>query len=89
MTTFEASPDLSIRQRNRGILALMVSNLFSWGGFFLLIPLVAVHYVDDLGWAAGTVGIMLAVRQFAQQGISPVFGMVCDRIGPKPLICAG
>ncbi|MBA3276081.1 MAG: MFS transporter [Chloroflexia bacterium] len=89
MTTHEASPDLSPRQRNRGIVALMVSNLFSWGGFFLLIPLVAVHYVDNLGWAAGTVGIMLAVRQFAQQGISPVFGLLCDRIGPKPLICAG
>lgn len=76
-------------QRQRGIIALMVSNLFSWGGFFLLIPLVAVHYVDDLGWAAGTIGLMLAVRQFFQQGFSPIFGLVCDRIGPKPLICAG
>lgn len=80
---------LSASQRQRGIVALMVSNLFSWGGFFLLIPLVAVHYVDDLGWAAGTIGIMLAVRQFSQQGFSPIFGLICDRIGPKPLICAG
>jgi len=76
-------------RRQRGIVALMVSNLFSWGGFFLLIPLVAVHYVDDLGWAAGTIGVMLAVRQFSQQGFSPIFGLLCDRIGPKPLICAG
>ena len=67
----------------------MVSNLFSWGGFFLLIPLVAVHYVDNLGWAAGTIGVMLAVRQFSQQGLSMFFGMLCDRVGPKPLICAG
>ncbi len=81
--------ELSARQRNRGIVALMVSNLLSWGGFFLLIPLVAVHYVDNLGWAAGTIGLMLAVRQFSQQGFSPIFGLICDRIGPKPLICAG
>ncbi|MDQ3443471.1 MAG: MFS transporter [Chloroflexota bacterium] len=83
------SVGLTASQRQRGIIALMVSNLFSWGGFFLLIPLVAVHYVDDLGWAAGTIGVMLAVRQFSQQGFSPIFGLVCDRIGPKPLICAG
>jgi DHA1 family multidrug resistance protein-like MFS transporter len=42
-----------------------------------------------LGWAAGLVGVMLAVRQFAQQGLSPVFGVVCDRTGPKPLIVCG
>ncbi len=89
MSTLTVDHELSVSQRNRGIVALMVSNLFSWGGFFLLIPLVAVHYVDNLGWAAGTIGIMLAVRQFSQQGFSPIFGLVCDRIGPKPLICAG
>lgn len=89
MSTTAVHYELSARQRNRGIVALMVSNLFSWGGFFLLIPLVAVHYVDDLGWAAGTIGVMLAVRQFSQQGFSPIFGLICDRIGPKPLICAG
>src|SRR5687767_10221220 len=89
MTPPGITHDLSTRQRNRGIVALMVSNLFSWGGFFLLIPLVAVHYVDNLGWAAGTIGMMLAVRQFSQQGLSMFFGMLCDRVGPKPLICAG
>lgn len=89
MSTMSNHHELSLPQRNRGILALMVSNLFSWGGFFMLIPLVAVHYVDNLGWAAGTIGIMLAVRQFSQQGFSPIFGLICDRTGPKPLICAG
>jgi len=89
MSSLASPAELTLRQRNRGIVALMVSNLFSWGGFFLLIPLVAVHYVDDLGWAAGTIGIMLAVRQFSQQGFSPIFGLICDRIGPKALICSG
>jgi DHA1 family multidrug resistance protein-like MFS transporter len=80
---------LTHQQRKRGIMALMITTFFAWGGFFLVIPLVAVHYVDDLGWAAGAVGIALAVRQMTQQFLTIGFGMVCDRIGPKPLICIG
>jgi DHA1 family multidrug resistance protein-like MFS transporter len=84
-----ATTDLTATQRRRGITALMLSTFFSWAGFFLVIPLVAVHYVDDLGWAAGTVGIVLAVRQLTQQSLTTVFGMVADRVGPKPLITIG
>jgi DHA1 family multidrug resistance protein-like MFS transporter len=76
-------------QRRRGIIALAISTFFSWAGFFLIIPLVAVHYVDHLAWAAGTVGIVLAARQFTQQGLTTLFGVLSDRVGPKPLICAG
>lgn len=84
-----APASISPAQRRRGIHALMISNFFAWAGFFMVIPLVAVHYVDHLGWAAGTVGIILALRQFCQQGLTTLFGIVCDRVGPKPLICAG
>lgn len=80
---------LTDAQRRRGIVALSISTFFSWAGFFLIIPLVAVHYVDHLGWAAGTVGIVLAARQFTQQGLTTLFGVLSDRIGPKLLICTG
>lgn len=60
-----------------------------WGGFFMVIPLVSVHYVDGLGWTAASVGLVLAVRQFAQQGITPASGVLADRLGAKGLICAG
>lgn len=76
-------------QRRRGIVALSISTFFSWAGFFLIIPLVAIHYVDNLGWAAGTVGVVLAARQFTQQGLTTLFGVLSDRVGPKLLICAG
>jgi DHA1 family multidrug resistance protein-like MFS transporter len=76
-------------QRRRGIVALSISTCFSWAGFFLIIPLVAVHYVDHLGWAPGTVGLVLAARQFTQQGLTTVFGVLSDRVGPKVLICTG
>lgn len=58
-------------------------------GFFLIIPLVSVHYVDKLGWAAAFIGLVLAVRQFAQQGLTVFGGALADRLGPKPLILAG
>lgn len=67
----------------------MTGTFFSWGGFFMVIPLMAVHYVDHLGWAAGTIGIVLAVRQFMQQGFTTFFGILADRIGPRVLIAAG
>jgi DHA1 family multidrug resistance protein-like MFS transporter len=79
----------SQRQRQQGLWALYVTTLFSWGGYFLVVPLLAVHYVDDLGWAAATVGILLAVRQFTQQTVGVVFGVICDRIGPRTPILAG
>jgi DHA1 family multidrug resistance protein-like MFS transporter len=83
-------PDqLSAEQRRRGLIALMISTFFSWAGFFLVIPLVAVHYVDSLGWTAGTVGLVLAVRQFTQQSLTTFWGMLSDRIGPKPIITTG
>jgi DHA1 family multidrug resistance protein-like MFS transporter len=50
---------------------------------------MAVNYVDHLGWAAGSVGIVLALRQLTQQGLTTFFGVLCDRIGPKPLIATG
>lgn len=55
----------------------------------MVIPLMAVHYVDHLGWAAGTIGIVLAIRQFAQQGLTALFGILSDRVGPRGFISGG
>lgn len=81
--------DLTDTERSRAILALMISTFFTSAGFFMVIPLMAIHYVDHLGWAAGTIGVILALRQFTQQGLTTIFGVICDRIGPKPLISVG
>lgn len=37
---------LTDTHRHRGILALSISTFFSWAGFFMIIPLVAVHYLS-------------------------------------------
>jgi DHA1 family multidrug resistance protein-like MFS transporter len=66
-----------------------VSTFFAWGGFFMVIPMISVHYVDGLGWTAAAVGLVLAARQFFQQGLTPLSGILADRIGAKPLIALG
>lgn len=54
-----------------------------------MIPLVTVHFVDGLGWAAGSVGLVLGVRQLTQQGLTVFGGAWADSLGPKPLILSG
>lgn len=80
---------LTPAQRQRGLRTLLATTFFAWAGFMLVIPLVAVYYVDDLGWAVGTIGVMLAIRQVGQQGTAIGFGMLADKFGPKPLIVTG
>jgi DHA1 family multidrug resistance protein-like MFS transporter len=80
---------LGIAASRRGLRVLLVSTFFAWGGFFLIIPMISVHYVDGLGWTAGAIGLVLAVRQFMQQGLTPFSGALADRFGAKPLIAIG
>ena len=75
--------------RRRGLIALLIDTFFMWGGFFMVIPLISVHYVDDLGWAAASIGLVLALRQVTQQGLTLFGGVLADWLGAKWLICTG
>jgi DHA1 family multidrug resistance protein-like MFS transporter len=75
--------------RRRGLFAILAGNFFMWGGFFMVVPLISVHYVDGLGWAAVSIGVVLAARQLTQQGLTLFGGALADQIGAKGLICAG
>jgi DHA1 family multidrug resistance protein-like MFS transporter len=89
-TRFEREESaLSPAARRRGLLVLLVSTFFAWGGFFMVIPMIAVHFVDGLGWTAGAIGLVLAARQLFQQGLTPFSGVLADRFGAKPLIAIG
>lgn len=70
-------------------LGLIGVTFLMWGGFFLVIPLITVHFVGGLGWAAASVGLVLGLRQLTQQGLTIFGGAWADRLGPKPLILAG
>ncbi|MBL8297848.1 MAG: MFS transporter [Rhodanobacteraceae bacterium] len=77
------------RGQRRTLNGLLVYTFFMVVGFSMLMPLVAVHFVNNLGLAAAAVGLALAVRQFAQQGLAVVGGALSDRFGVRPMICLG
>ena len=81
--------NLSRPVRYRGLIILIVINFMMYAGFFMVIPLVSVHYVQTLGFAAVTVGLALALRQLVQQGVSVGGGVLADRFGGRGLITAG
>ncbi len=81
--------DLTPGARSRGLHTVFIITFLMHAGFFLIIPLVSLHYVDRLGWAAAYIGLVLAIRQFAQQGLTVFGGALADRVGPKRLILAG
>lgn len=81
--------NLSRSTRYRGLIILIVINFMMYAGFFMVIPLVSVHYVQTMGFAAVTVGMALALRQLVQQGVSVGGGVLSDRFGGRGLITAG
>src|SRR5512139_2511925 len=88
MTTSTLAP-LPRAVRRRGLIVLLVTTFLMWAGFFMIVPLLSVHFVDSLGWAAASIGLVLAVRQFVQQTLTIVSGALADRFGAKTLILLG
>ena len=77
------------KARRRGILVIYANTLLMYGGFFMVIPLISIHYGTNLGWSAGTIGAVLAVRQLVQQGLALIGGIVADRVGARLPIVLG
>lgn len=75
--------------RRTGKYFLLFDNLLVVLGFFVVFPLISIHFVDQLGWAALIVGFALGMRQFIQQGLGIFGGALADRFGAKPLIVCG
>ncbi|NTV65907.1 MAG: MFS transporter, partial [Oscillochloris sp.] len=81
--------NLSTAARRRGLIALLATSFLMYGGFFMVIPLVSVYFVEHLGLAAFMVGLALAMRQLIQQGMTLFGGALADRFGVRLLIGAG
>jgi DHA1 family multidrug resistance protein-like MFS transporter len=75
--------------RRRGLVVLLATTFLMWAGFFMIVPLVSIHFVDGLGWAAASIGLVLALRQFVQQTLTVASGALADRVGAKRLILLG
>lgn len=89
MSQADPNAELSPAALKRGLDVLLVGTFLMWAGFFMAIPLISVHYVDGLGWSASSVGLVLAVRQSMQHGLTFFGGMLADRLGARGLILVG
>ncbi|WP_418275363.1 MFS transporter [Isoptericola jiangsuensis] len=58
-------------------------------GFYMLVPLLAYHFLQDLGLTVAVVGALTALRSASQNGIMPLSGWVADRIGYRRAIAGG
>jgi MFS transporter, DHA1 family, multidrug resistance protein len=87
--TIPSSVPLPRAVRRRGLIVLLATTFLMWAGFFMIVPLLSVHFVDGLGWAAASIGLVLALRQFVQQTLTVVSGALADRFGAKQLILLG
>lgn len=68
---------------------LLVINQFGINlGFYLVLPFLAT-YMGSIGYAAATIGLVLALRNLSQQGLFLVGGSAADRIGYRPMIIFG
>ncbi|MEU8777658.1 MFS transporter [Streptomyces sp. NPDC048606] len=77
------------RSYGRGARLLMVNQFTINLGFYMLMPYLATHLAGPLGLAGWTVGLILGVRNFSQQGMFLIGGTLADRLGYKPMIIAG
>ena len=68
---------------------LLLNQLTINVGFYMLVPYLAAHLSGELGLATWMVGLVLGVRNFAQQGMFLLGGSLADRFGYKRLIVAG
>jgi DHA1 family multidrug resistance protein-like MFS transporter len=76
-------------ERQRGLNVILAGTFLMYFGFFVCIPLIAVRFVDGLGWSAASVGLILGARQITQFGLTMFGGALADRFGPKRLLLFG
>jgi len=71
-------------------LAVLLADTFTMAlGFYMLVPLLAFHMLQDIGLTVGVVGVLAAVRSASQQGMMPWSGALADRLGHRRAIATG
>lgn len=74
-----------LRSFDRPVRLLLLDQLTINVGFYMLTPYLAGYLSDELAMAAWTVGLVLGMRNFSQQGMF----LLADRIGYKLMILVG
>ena len=58
-------------------------------GFYMLAPLLALHFLDNLGLTIAFVGLLAAIRSASQNGLMPIAGWIADRVDYRRAISIG
>ncbi len=71
-------------------LIVLLADTFTMAlGFYMLIPLLAYHLLNDLSLTVVVVGVLAAIRTASQQGVMPWSGTLADRFGHRRAIATG
>ncbi|MEH7177556.1 MFS transporter [Neobacillus vireti] len=82
--------DVIIRRSiSPGLLALYVDTLVMAIGFYMLVPILSVYFINHLGMSTVLSGSIIAVSGLAQNGLRFFCGIAADRIGYKKAILLG
>lgn len=69
---------------------LLLSNQLVFNlGFYMVVPFLAAYLRDDLLLAGASIGLVLGLRTFCQQGLFVFGGALSDRLGTRRLILLG
>ncbi|HKV85452.1 MAG TPA: MFS transporter [Ktedonobacterales bacterium] len=71
------------------VVVLLANTCLMNFGFAMLVPLLAIHFTGSLGFTAASIGLVLALRQFSQQGLDLVGGVFADHFGARTSIVIG
>ena len=58
-------------------------------GFYAVVPFLAIFLRDDMLLSGGTIGLILGLRTFSQQGMFILGGALSDRYGARSVILCG
>ncbi|WP_456271203.1 MFS transporter [Bacillus sp. AK031] len=72
-----------------GLIAMYVDTLLMAIGFYMLVPLLSVYFINHLHWSISLTGLILAVSGISQNGLRFFCGILADQIGYKRAILLG
>ncbi|MGC5327044.1 MDR family MFS transporter [Brevibacillus sp. SYSU BS000544] len=77
------------RETPASVKLLLIISFMMNIGFYALIPYLTLYLTGSFAWTVAMAGMLLGVRQFSQQGLAFLGGMVADKFGYKGTMVLG